>query len=252
VWLLAIFILYTFVHNPLQVLGGVSIPGLLVRVAAAFAQQGWPGLIAQAIGLNLLDVMAVIALVGLSGAAGTVLLPARESFLDFERPLLEVLLGLGLVSLLVLLLGLIGLFPPRWVAWAIPAALAVIFRKPLIAWYRDLMRAVQGLLSADHDQFARWLHRCIIVLLLLPLLVVLLPPTKWDALTYHLAGPKLYLETGRVIGFPENHFLGFPQIAEMLYLWLMIAARGSADACTWAANRTFIRWGNRRDRVAGL
>jgi hypothetical protein len=61
-------------------------------------------------------------------------------------------------------------------------------------------------------------------------IMALVPPTEWDALTYHLAGPQTYLRAGRIISVPDNHFFSFPQLVEMLYLWLMILARPHASA----------------------
>jgi hypothetical protein len=81
----------------------------------------------------------------------------------------------------------------------------------------------------------------VLVLLALALILTLAPPTKWDALTYHLAGPRHYLDAGRIVSFPENHFLGFPQFTEMLYLWLMILARPqAASTMHWMFGSTML------------
>jgi 4-amino-4-deoxy-L-arabinose transferase-like glycosyltransferase len=54
-------------------------------------------------------------------------------------------------------------------------------------------------------------------MLLIALALALLPPGKWDVLTYHLAGPQQYVEHGRFYAVRHNHFLGFPQLIETLY-----------------------------------
>src|SRR5262249_51549173 len=49
------------------------------------------------------------------------------------------------------------------------------------------------------------------------LLFAVAPPTAFDALNYHLVGPQRYLMVGRITAQTDNHFLGFPQGAEILY-----------------------------------
>jgi len=63
------------------------------------------------------------------------------------------------------------------------------------------------------------------LLLLMGLVLCLLPPdgNEWDALAYHLAFPKLYLQAGGMIEVPFMHQSYFPPLLDMLYLlglWL--------------------------------
>ncbi|GBC92212.1 hypothetical protein HRbin15_00677 [bacterium HR15] len=63
------------------------------------------------------------------------------------------------------------------------------------------------------------------MLFLLGLVLCLLPPdgNEWDALAYHLAFPKLYLQAGGMIEIPFMHQSYFPPLVDMLYLlglWL--------------------------------
>ncbi|MCS6924044.1 MAG: glycosyltransferase family 39 protein [Fimbriimonadales bacterium] len=74
-------------------------------------------------------------------------------------------------------------------------------------------------------------------LALLSLLLCALPPdgNEWDAIAYHLAFPKLYLQTGRMVEIPFMHQSYFPPLQDMLYLWgLLIGAEGAAKATHWA------------------
>ena len=44
------------------------------------------------------------------------------------------------------------------------------------------------------------------------------PPVSKDALTHHLAIPKLYLQHGKMMEFPDLHFSYFPMNVDLLYL----------------------------------
>ncbi len=59
------------------------------------------------------------------------------------------------------------------------------------------------------------------VLVLLSLSLALAPAFATDALVYHLAVPKAYLEAGGLINLPNNVFSFYPQHAEMLYLFAL-------------------------------
>jgi 4-amino-4-deoxy-L-arabinose transferase-like glycosyltransferase len=54
--------------------------------------------------------------------------------------------------------------------------------------------------------------------LLLALFQAFTPPWDYDGLAYHLQGPRLFLEAGRIIPIPENWFTYYPSTWEMLYL----------------------------------
>jgi hypothetical protein len=63
------------------------------------------------------------------------------------------------------------------------------------------------------------------VLLLMGLALCLLPPdgNEWDALAYHLAFPRIYLQAGGMREIPFMHQSYFPPLLDMLYLlglWL--------------------------------
>jgi hypothetical protein len=46
----------------------------------------------------------------------------------------------------------------------------------------------------------------------------LTPPVAWDSQVYHLTGPKLYIQRGRITGDIDIPYLGFPSLVEMLFL----------------------------------
>ena len=81
------------------------------------------------------------------------------------------------------------------------------------------------------------LYGCSAALVLLSLLLCALPPdgNEWDALAYHLAFPKLYLQAGKMMEIPFMHQSYFPPLQDMLYLWgLSVAGESAAKVMHWA------------------
>jgi hypothetical protein len=64
--------------------------------------------------------------------------------------------------------------------------------------------------------------------------ISLSPPLAFDALVYHLALPRLYLQAGRIYYVPQIMFWGMPQTGEMLYTWGMgLAGEQTAALIGW-------------------
>jgi hypothetical protein len=59
------------------------------------------------------------------------------------------------------------------------------------------------------------------ILILLALSLALAPAFATDALVYHLAVPKAFLEAGGIINLPNNIYSYYPQHMEMLYLFAL-------------------------------
>ncbi|MBN1310566.1 MAG: phospholipid carrier-dependent glycosyltransferase [Anaerolineae bacterium] len=187
--------------------------------------------VVMALGRLLLDGMAVVLLLVLSGTLGTLFLLRFEKYLpELEQGALAALLGLGAIGFVILVIGLLGLFPPGWLMWLVMASALAILHKTAVAWLRNIWRALQGIFRPEPTLFIRWIRNGLAILLVLAILLAMAPPTEWDALTYHLAGPRFYLQSERIVSYPQNHFLGFPQGVEMLYLGLIMLARPQAAA----------------------
>ena len=58
-------------------------------------------------------------------------------------------------------------------------------------------------------------------LILLALILAMAPPVKTDALVYHLAIPKAYLENHGIINLPNSMYSFFPLLFEMIFLFAM-------------------------------
>jgi hypothetical protein len=163
--------------------------------------------------------LAVCAVVLLAATA----IGGRALRVDFTRAALEdflfsVGLGLGMVSLGTLALGLLGLLN-RWLFWALLVTLVALNARSIKALVTRL-RPRRG--NGISSQFSMFLLGFLCITFLLALLSALTPPAAWDALVYHLEGPKTYVDAGRVVWVPDNFHLSFPALTEMLFLCGML------------------------------
>jgi hypothetical protein len=201
-WLFAVVAAYFWAHKPFD----AGILAGLVR--------------------SLLSVAAWIGMTWLGAAIGRRI---AGGLLVDESPSLQLALtaglGLGFLSLLTLVLGAVGLLRPA-VAWGLVLALGILLRGDMRASLADL-QAVR--LPWPRSGFQRWLIVYVGGSLLLTFLAALAPPTGWDALVYHLTGPRLFLEAGRVTYPIDLPYLGFPQLGEMQFtLGMLLVGDGVA------------------------
>ena len=208
-WLFVVVAAYFWAHKPFD----VNIVAGLVR--------------------SLLSVAIWVGITWLSTALGRRI--AGNALVD-ELPALRLALaaglGLGLLSLLMLGLGLVGLLRPV-VAWVVVLGLAVLLRHDLRASLADLRSEVRSqtpLLPRPVDRFQRWLAVYVAVTLVVTFLMALAPPSAWDALVYHLTGPRLFVEAGQVTHAIDLPYLGFPQLGEMQFtLGMLLVGDGVAS-----------------------
>jgi hypothetical protein len=204
IWLMVVLAFYFMVHKPAEAdqLKGVLgwLPGLLLAMLLT--------LVAAAFGHRLL----------------------ARTFDDASRSILALGLGLGLFSLAGLLLGLSGFLRSEW-AWLLLAIAAIIGLHSLRPWWRDLQQLFAAVKPTT--RFARLaLWYCVFVLAI-ALLQSLAPPTAWDGLAYHLKGPDLYLNAGRITHAVDNPYLGFPQFGEMLFLFAQLLGVSNPTIFHW-------------------
>lgn len=203
-WIMVILGLYYWVHKPLT-------PPL-----------------ASAIGGALLDMLAAFIFTIVGSGLGRYMLRR----LDFscwstpERLAAAGLVGMSTLSLLVLGVGSIMLNPLSMIVLLIGVALIVA--RDLVAWMRELLQWLQS--GLPDDGWSRFLALTALIMLVIALILALMPPTKWDVLTYHLAGAEQYVDHGRFYAVKHNHFLGFPQLADTLYAG-QLALTGRLAGC---------------------
>jgi hypothetical protein len=148
-----------------------------------------------------------------------------------ERSFLQVGIGLGVFSILILIAGLtIGhLSLVLWLLAVLPAPF--LYRSGL-SWGRQLSASRQ--LFAGTDGFTRWIIGLSIFICICSLLIALAPPTHYDALTYHLALPGQYLQSGTIHTADSWLRSGNLQTGEMLYTWAMnFGVDSSAAVLGW-------------------
>ncbi|MBZ0285099.1 MAG: hypothetical protein K8L97_30465 [Anaerolineae bacterium] len=205
----------------------VTFFGLVVALIAYF----WahkpldPALIAS-LGGAFLDLFTISLIVSLAGGLGrrVLLIPTLQlekgaggehNLSRAERLALEGTLGLGILGMGALILGLVGFYKPV-IFWLMIILLAMLLFRHVLGWSLDLFAVLHRALQPP-TRWTRFLALTIVIFLGMALLHALAPPTAYDSLNYHLLAPKRYLEAGRILPQPDNHFLGFPQGVEVLY-----------------------------------
>lgn len=185
--------------------------------------------------------------------------------------LLGAALGIGGLSVLVLLLGLAGVFNrPLWVMLLSASTVAGIVRLRALLYER---RTKDPSGTPNRLDQPRWVP--FFWLLAVPFTILALsaaanaPGIIWseegfgyDVLEYHLQIPKDYVQAGHIVYLPQNVYANFPANVEMLYLLAMIVLRDVYDIGTTAnmmhlllgALAVFAAWtaGKEWSRLAGM
>jgi hypothetical protein len=140
-------------------------------------------------------------------------------------------LGVGVVAYTILALGLLGQ------AKALPLTIGVlVIGLPLaVLGYRSLPKREK---IKEESEGALGIAVALVLGLcgLVTVAGALNPPgaLEWDALSYHLAAPKRYLEAGRIYYIPDDHHSNFPFTLNMLYLWMLsLGSVSGAKLCHW-------------------
>ena len=210
-WMAVVFVAYYAVHKPL--------PEDLAQGGAVWSllRQGWS---VTAILDTLMALGTVLWLLGLSLGIGTLLL---EGILGeppdglLERGIFGTALGLGALSFAFLFLGMVAALTP------LPAflVLGLLSGFGLVGLRRLPWRRSRALVGPSDQAGQGGLVRSLQVLLLVmaPFIVTraLTPPTAWDSLVYHLAGPQRYIQAGRIIGGIDVPHFYFPSLVEQLF-----------------------------------
>lgn len=188
--------------------------------------------------------------VGIVLAASLCGMWAVPLFFPRERPelrwqfLIGAALGVGLLSLLVLGLGLAGqISRTLWLAMLSIMGLLGLVRLVLVLRGPDTSEP--PVCGASGSGNVSWIH--LLLILLIPfaalwLVVAAVPPgVLWaeeahgyDVLEYHLQVPKEYYLNGRITYLQHNIYSNFPMNAELLYLLAMVLKRDPIEAAILA------------------
>lgn len=122
--------------------------------------------------------------------------------------------GLAFFSFLWLALALVGLLnkPVAWALVVSGAVLALIQLRVELRTRRVRIDRPSPLLP--------WLFAIAGLLITLPM--TLTPPVSTDALAYHLALPKWYIQAGGIFALPDFALAAFPPQMQMLYAWILL------------------------------
>ncbi|MBW4439596.1 MAG: glycosyltransferase family 39 protein [Pleurocapsa minor GSE-CHR-MK-17-07R] len=190
---------YYAVHKPIDPASGLRYLGMAIDVLAPLGLT----VVCAGAGRGVMRRVAVRA-----GA------PAGFGLSRAESLALDAAIGLGMMSGLLVLVGLAGLFRPLVFAVMLLACIA-LFRRDIPAWLRD----ARGIFRASKPDGAfTWVIAGFCVLLLaLALIHTLAPPYAWDSIVYHLVEVQHALRDGRLTASADNFYLGFPKATEMLF-----------------------------------
>ncbi len=212
--------------------------GTVILVGAHISAAGNPDLAGPLLVLDhLFNLALVTILLGLCLGVGLVLLarlsPRTEPPLD--RCVFGVGLGAGVVSTLILLLGLAGLLYP-WLLGAMLLGLAW-FARGQLATLPNLSRAAVRQLAGSGGHTGLRAAAVGLTILAVTFLVAisLTPPVDWDSLLLHLRVPSQFLLEHRIHVPQDNLPSGFAAMAHMLYVPLLAAGSESGPAILSAA-----------------
>jgi len=211
--------------------------GVTILAAAAVLLSGWlfvgwvvqarfvPFLVVFADRAGVLLWVAAVLTAALGGGCFALrrlgLLPTRPG----AAALFGLGAGLGIISLLTLLLGALGL--------AHAPVLVLLLAVMVAAGIPELRRLLPALVRAtDRARRGPWFRvmigGIIAFFVVLNLVRAFTPPSDYDSLEYHLAAPAAYHRAGRVFFVGDNAYASFPQNAEMLH-FLGMRLTGSVD-----------------------
>lgn len=223
-WFLAVVPAYYVVHRPFE---ATETEPLIGEQITSVARD-----IPRAVSSLLGDLILLALTLGVAAAWGSRI--GRWLGLAFDSGLerwgLATTLGLGLLGTVVLGMGAVhGLY--RWAGYVVLLVLGVTAWPEVWALLRWLRSGLGRLRSITNP----WLCLYTSTIGLLSLGLALLPPTSWDALVYHLQGPRLYLEAHQLLAVPEDFYLNWPAQVEMLFTWgLLLKGDTLAKLFHWA------------------
>lgn len=169
------------------------------------------------------QIFLAISVLSIAGGLGVKLL--RN--MGIEQTILYLAIGMGISSLVILIIGVfIGTF---FLLFAIVFAFALLFLRQDVFRFWTIVFDEWKILAPAH-----WLITACAFLsasiVILNLFVAQAPPLAFDALVYHITLPMQYIQAGKIYYVSENMFWGMPQLAEMQYLSVLLLGGESAPA----------------------
>lgn len=192
---------------------------MLFAIVAAYyvVHKPFGATIALTLGLDGLRVLLAGMVISAAGAVGLRLI-GPLSWAGASQAVVYAAVGLGLAGIVWLILGAtLGI--NAWMGWIVLVAVLALLRRSALAWLRMLKVGVLEL--KPRGAFEAALATVVTALLAADLLEALGPPLHFDALVYHLALPRSFLDAGRIVFDPSNPFWGSPLLVEVNNAWAM-------------------------------
>lgn len=201
----------------------------------------------------ILDHVGIFIVFGLSSLfVGGVIL---TRLYQMDEVGLSVAMGLGGWSVITFVFGVLGLLRHN-IFVELFSAITIVFGIIYISDHRQSIR--MAILHPKSVAPAKWnvisllLGVVIIIFFVQEFKLALYPPTAWDAISYHLAASRQYVQHHRLMLVPYVRFPVFPQGIEMLFTFAMLIYDGisarlisllmfvSLGAIVWSAARRLI------------
>jgi hypothetical protein len=195
--------------------------------------------------------LVVLLLCGAAYVIGAAILRRLSFANSAERVFVCTSFGIGIISHLVLCIGMMGWLTITGVIISLGVALAAS------ALLLDKRRDSQE--GKPHPSGLKWLALIagiiILSIVLVPIwMLPLYPPTEFDVTMYHLAAPKLWLQAHRVIVTPFLRNPIAPHSAHTLFATLMLASNDLSPqilslAATGLVATGLYGWGSRANGI---
>jgi 4-amino-4-deoxy-L-arabinose transferase-like glycosyltransferase len=166
----------------------------------------------------------VLVLIGLCAYLFGRRLTERFKYCSFwEQLSFSIALGLGVISYLILILGLFGGLYPG-IVLAILAVGALLCYPVWGGWPRAALDLYGRLGQFTMGQRLAAIALVVVALALLApvTLLPLYPPTQFDATMYHLPFAKIYAQRREIVFTPYLRYVSSPQVNEMLFTFALM------------------------------
>ena len=145
---------------------------------------------------------------------------------ELSATVLQTAIGLGVISLITLLLGSLWRINSIIVSSYL-LILAAIFYRTEYLWLKCFLNGISEIYR-NRTRFNTVILSLIGLIFIIQLIQSFAPPLHYDALNYHLTLPKTYLINEKIGDLDWLVMSGMPQTTEMLYLNMMAIAGESS------------------------
>jgi hypothetical protein len=181
---------------------------------------------------HILDILSVLLLFLIASAVGWLVLSRLDLLSDMpiENFIFSIAIGFGVISNLILLLGLIGALQKAYLC--ILFLILIFITSNQIKYFFSLATSLFS--SSSPEAFSRLIiYFSLITTIgaaLFMLIFALAPPVDWDTLMYHIQLPTRFLEAKRIYVPEDNLAVSYIGMAHMLYLPLLAVGNVTGPA----------------------